>query len=68
MVNAQDKDVPVALKLTDGFTSATTAERTRTSGREDAVPLTAVTAAGGLFADTLPARSLVSYVIEGRGK
>ena len=68
VVNAQDKDAPVALKLTGAFASAATAARTRTSGREDAAALPAVTAAGGVFADTLPARSMTTYVVEVRGK
>lgn len=61
IVNAQDKDAPIALKLTGKFATATTAARTRTSAKEDALALEALAGAGGTFADTLPARSMVTY-------
>jgi O-glycosyl hydrolase len=61
IVNAQDKDAPIALKLTGKFAKATTAARNRTSAKEDNLALSALTGAGGTFADTLPARSMVTY-------
>ena len=61
IVNAQDKDAPIALKLTGKFATATTAARNRTSAKEDDLALPALTGAGGTFADTLPARSMVTY-------
>jgi hypothetical protein len=61
IVNAQDKDAPIALKLTGKFATATTAARNRTSAKDDDLALPALTGAGGTFADTLPARSMVTY-------
>jgi beta-glucosidase len=68
VVNVAEKDEPVTLKATGAFASATTAARTRTSAREDAAELPAVSASSGAFADSLPARSMTTYVIEARGK
>jgi O-glycosyl hydrolase len=61
IVNAQDKDAPIALKLTGKFASATTADRNRTSATEDAMALPALTGIAGSFTDALPARSMVTY-------
>lgn len=61
IVNAQDKDAPIALKVTGKFATATTAARSRTSAKEDALTLPALTGARGTFTDTLPARSMVTY-------
>jgi hypothetical protein len=66
VVNAQDKDAPIALKLTGKF--ATAAARTRTSAKEDGLALPALAGAKGTFADTLPARSMVTYRFDGPGK
>jgi O-glycosyl hydrolase len=68
IVNAQDKDAPVALKLTGKFTKAATAARNRTSAKEDDLALPALAGAGGTFADTLPARSMVTYRFDGSDK
>jgi len=68
VVNVQDDDAPVTLKLTDKFSSATTAERSRTSAQEDALALPALEATGGSFADTIPARSMVTYRIDGSNR
>jgi hypothetical protein len=64
VVNAQDRDAPVTLKLTGAFAGSASAARVRTSATEDAVALAALAGEGGAFADTLPARSLVTYRVE----
>jgi O-glycosyl hydrolase len=68
IVNAQDKDAPIALKLTGKLATATTAARNRTSAKEDALALPALARAGGTFADILPARSMVTYRFDGSGR
>lgn len=68
IVNAQDKDAAIALKLTGKFATATTAARSRTSAKEDALALPALAGAGGTFADTLPARSMVTYRVDGSSR
>jgi glucuronoarabinoxylan endo-1,4-beta-xylanase len=68
VVNAQDRDAPVALRLTGTFAAAASAARTRTSAQEDAKVLPALAAEAGMFADTLPARSMVTYRLEVAGK
>ena len=68
VVNAQDKDSLIALKLTGKFAGATSAERSRTSATEDAVAASALAGVAGSFTDTLPTRSMVTYRIEGMPK
>jgi O-glycosyl hydrolase len=68
VVNTQESDAVIALKLTGKFASATSAERTRTSAKEDVLALPALAGAAGGFADTLPARSMVTYRFERAGK
>jgi O-glycosyl hydrolase len=68
IVNAQDKDAPIALKLTGKFAAATTAAQSRTSAKEDALALPPLARAGGAFTDTLPARSMVTYRFDGSSK
>jgi O-glycosyl hydrolase len=68
VVNASDKEAPITLKLTGKFATATSAERTRTSAAEDAKAQPALDGKAGSFADTLPARSMVTYRFEGAGK
>ena len=68
IVNAEDKDARIAIKLTGKFATARSGERNRTSAREDVLALPALKGAGGAFADTLPARSLVTYRFEAPGK
>jgi O-glycosyl hydrolase len=67
VVNAQDRDAPITLKLTGPFATATAAARSRTSAREDAAALPALAVGAGTFADTLPARSMVTYRFEAPG-
>lgn len=66
IVNAQDRDAPIALKLIGKLASAATAARKRTSATEDVQTLPPLSATGGAFADTLPARSMVTYRFEGK--
>ncbi len=68
VVNAQDKDAPVALRLTGGLANATSALRTRTSAQEDVEVLPPIKNVAGSFTDRLPARSIVTYRIEAPGK
>src|SRR5262249_55228186 len=64
VVNAQDREAPVVLKLTGKFATAATAARNRTSAQEDDLALPALAGRGGAFTDTLPARSMVTYRVE----
>lgn len=68
IVNAQDKDARITLKLTGKFATATTSSRNRTSAKEDALALAALKGVAGTFADNVPARSLVTYRFESPGK
>jgi O-glycosyl hydrolase len=68
VVNAQDKDAPIKLKLAGKLATATTAARRRTSAQEDAAALPALTSDAGTFTDTLPARSMVTYRVEAPAK
>ena len=64
VVNAQDQDAAIALKLTGKFATATKAARARTSSTEDVVELPELKGSAGTFADMLPARSMVTFRIE----
>jgi hypothetical protein len=64
LVNASDKEAPIGLKLTGKFATSTSAERNRTSATEDVKALPALAGSAGSFADTLPARSLVTYLFK----
>jgi hypothetical protein len=68
VVNAQDKDAAIALKLTGKFSTTTTAARSRTSATEDDQALSGLERTGSGFTDTVPARSMVTYRFEGPGK
>jgi glucuronoarabinoxylan endo-1,4-beta-xylanase len=68
IVNVQDKDARIALKLTGKFATATSAARSRTSAQEDAEALPALAGTAGSFADTLPARSMVTYRFDDPGR
>jgi hypothetical protein len=68
VVNAQDREARIALRLMGKFSASTTATRTRTSAKEDVVALTALARTGANFADTLPARSMVTYRFAAGGK
>ncbi|HEV3143921.1 MAG TPA: hypothetical protein VGZ47_08570 [Gemmataceae bacterium] len=68
VVNAQDKDAGIVLKLTGKFAAVNSAARSRTSASEDALALSALERTGSGFADTAPARSMVTYRFEGPGK
>jgi Glycosyl hydrolase family 30 beta sandwich domain len=68
VVNAQDKDAPIALKLAGKFATATAAGRTRTSASEDAAIVAALSGSSGSFIDTLPAKSMATYRFEITGK
>jgi glucuronoarabinoxylan endo-1,4-beta-xylanase len=67
IVNTSDKDAPISLKLTGKFATATSAERNRTSATEDVKSLPALMGTAGSFADTIPARAMVTYLLEGKG-
>lgn len=68
VVNASDKDVAVTLKLTGKFATATRSERSCTSAEEDAKASPALTGKAGTFTDTVPAKSMVTYRIDGPAK
>ena len=61
VVNVLDRDVPIVLRLTGAFATASAAARSRTSSKEDALALGELAGTKGTFADTLPARSMVTY-------
>lgn len=62
MVNAQDKEAPITLTASGAFTTLTSVNRRRTSATEDDVSLDPLKRGPQGFADTLPARSMVTYV------
>ncbi len=64
VVNSQDKEAPIALKLSGKFAGTASAARTRTSADEDVATLPELKKGAGSFTDTLPARSLVTYRFE----
>jgi O-glycosyl hydrolase len=64
VVNAQDREAAIALKLTGGFAATTSAARTRTSAEEDVMALPPLASAAGSFPDKLPARSMVTFRFE----
>ena len=68
VVNASDKEAPIALKLTGKFATAKEAARKRTSADEDVKALDVLTGTAGSFSDTLPARSMVTYRFDGPAK
>jgi O-glycosyl hydrolase len=68
VVNAQDREAPIALRLMGKWSTATTAARMRTSATEDGAALDDLAKAGGTFADRLPARSMVTYRFTSGGK
>jgi hypothetical protein len=68
VVNAQDGGASVSLRLAGAFAGVSTAARRRTSATEVAADLPELTKAPGGFADTLPARSLVTYRFAAPGK
>ena len=68
VVNNQDRDTPIVLKLTGKFARATKAECRRTSAKEDDAELPALSGVAGSFSDMLPGRSMVTYVFEAPAK
>ena len=64
VVNAQDKQAVIALKLAGSFAAAIRATRMRTSPEDDAAELPALATVAGSFSDKLPPRSLVTYRFE----
>jgi hypothetical protein len=61
IVNIQDSEAPVEITLPGGLATAASATRRRTSASEDDVELPPLSRTAAGFADTLPARSLVTY-------
>lgn len=66
IVNPQDRDAGISLKLTGKFSTATSSKRTRTSASEDVLGLPSITGTAGVFTDNIPARSLVTYRLESK--
>ena len=64
VVNAQDKEAAIALKLMGKLAAVTSAARTRTSARKTTRHCRISLPCAGGFADVLPARSMVSYRFE----
>ncbi len=67
VVNAQDKDAVVALKITGKFAAAT-ATRNRTSAKEDDLVLPPLPVLGGVVSDIIPAQSMVTYSCDAASK
>lgn len=65
VVNAQDKEAAITLTVSGAFTTATSAARRRTSATDDDVSLDPLKRGAQGFADTLPARSMVTYQFGG---
>jgi O-glycosyl hydrolase len=68
VVNAQDREASIALRLTGKWSTPAKATRTRTSATEDVAALEDLTKSTTSFADTLPARSMVTYRFSSGGK
>jgi O-glycosyl hydrolase len=62
VVNSQEKDAPVTLTVSGSFTTITTVARRRTSATEDNVSLAALSRSAQGLVDSLPARSMVTYL------
>ncbi len=60
--------MPIVLKLTGKFTTASTAARRRTSAADDDAALEALAGTQGAFKDILPAGSMVTYRIDESAK
>jgi hypothetical protein len=63
VVNMQDREAPIALAQAGRFATAASAARRRTSSTEDDAMLSSLSRSADGFADTLPARSMVTYRI-----
>jgi O-glycosyl hydrolase len=66
VVNVQDKEAPITLTTSGAFSTFTSVARRRTTATEDAVSLDALKRGTSGFTDTLPARSMVTYLFGGR--
>jgi hypothetical protein len=69
VVNVLDRAAPIAIRLMGKWSAASMAARKRTSATEDVAALEDLAKKAGTFADTLPARSMVTYrfTITGKG-
>jgi hypothetical protein len=65
VVNAQDKEAPATITASGPFAKMTSVCRRRTSATEDDVSLEPLKRTAPGFADTLPARSMVTYILGG---
>jgi glucuronoarabinoxylan endo-1,4-beta-xylanase len=65
VVNAQDKEAPITITATGALAAITSATRRRTSATEDDTTLAPLERSAQGFADTLPARSMVTYILGG---
>lgn len=68
VVNTRDRDAAISLKVAGKLAAVGAAQRKRTSASEDVAELPALEAAMGSFADTVPARSMVTYRFESTRK
>lgn len=68
VVNSGDKETQFGLKLNGKFLTATRSERIRTSATEDAQALTGIEGSAGTFSDSLPARTMTTYLVEAPAK
>lgn len=65
VVNAQDKEAPITFAASGAFATLTSVARRRTSATEDDASLAVLTRSAQGFADTLPPRSMVTYLFGG---
>ena len=68
VVNIQDKEALITLTASGSFTTITSITRKRTSAAEDDVALEPLKRAPQGFADTLPSRSMVTYILGGTNR
>jgi len=62
VVNTQDKEAPILLTVSGAFASANAVKRQRTSATEDIADIPPLKRETQGFPDTLPSRSMVTYI------
>jgi hypothetical protein len=63
VVNTQDKEAPIFLSVSGTFAGANSVKRQRTSATEDMADLPSLKRGAQGFPDTLPPRSMVTYIL-----
>jgi O-glycosyl hydrolase len=68
VVNVQDKEATVSIMASGSFNTITSMSRRRTSSTEDDMSIPSLVRSAQGFSDTLPARSIVTYVFSGAAR